>query len=237
MALHFILQPVIEANSLVTAGPRVICNCYFVWCIWYLVLVWCVPCIICVRYDPEVCVTLIHAWTHSLWHGGGLQVPLWSIIVLLYTLYFCEAHFGISCVPPSSGKDYLWIKTSTVSKMRYWRTAKEFPRVELPSDLRSATIYSTGRYMMNYGVCFFFLENPPLRPILMQLDLQSVEKIPFSTFAWAFAPEMWGTGLSRLRMSRSFLQDLSRAVSRFSRGPVGGNNRQHFFDPTWPNTI
>ena len=156
MALHFILQPVIEANSLVTAGPRVICNCYFVWCIWYLVLVWCVPCIICVRYDPEVCVTLIHAWTHSLWHGGGLQVPLWSIIVLLYTLYFCEAHFGISCVPPSSGKDYLWIKTSTVSKMRYWRTAKEFPRVELPSDLRSATIYSTGKYMMNYGVCFFF---------------------------------------------------------------------------------
>ena len=121
--------------------------------------------------------------------------------------------------------------------MRYWRTAKEFPRVELPSDLRSATIYSTGRYMMNYGVCFFFLENPPLRPILMQLDLQSVEKIPFSTFAWAFAPEMWGTGLSRLRMSRSFLQDLSRAISRFSRGPVAGNHRQHFFDPTGSNTI
>ena len=40
-----------------------------------------------------------------------------------------------------------------------------------------------------------------------------------------------------LKMSRSFLQDLSRAVSRFSRGPVTGNHRQHFFDPTGSNTI
>ena len=44
-------------------------------------------------------------------------------------------------------------------------------------------------------------------------------------------------GLPRLRMSRNFLQDLSRAVSRFSRGPVAGNHRQHFFDPTGSNTI
>ena len=67
-----------------------------------------------------------------------------------------------------------------------------------------------------------------LRPILMQLDLQSVEKAPFSTFAWAFAPKMLEIGLPRLRMSWSFLQDLSKAVSRFSRGPVAGNHR-HFF--------
>ena len=44
-------------------------------------------------------------------------------------------------------------------------------------------------------------------------------------------------GLPRLRLSQSFLQDLSRAVSRFSRGPVAGNHRQHIFDPTGPNTI
>ena len=47
----------------------------------------------------------------------------------------------------------------------------------------------------------------------------------------------WKIGLARLRVSRSFLQDLSRAVSRFSRGPVAGNHRQHFFDPTGSNTI
>ena len=43
---------------------------------------------------------------------------------------------------------------------------------------------------------------------------------------------MLETGLPRLRMNRSVLQDLSRAVSRFSRGPVAGSHRQHFFDPT-----
>ena len=51
-----------------------------------------------------------------------------------------------------------------------------------------------------------------------------------------FSSEMLDIGLAR-RMSRSFLQDLSRAVSRFSRGPVAGNHRQHFFDPTGSNTI
>ena len=44
-------------------------------------------------------------------------------------------------------------------------------------------------------------------------------------------------GLPCLRKNRSFLQDLSRAISRFSRGPVAGNHRQHFFNPTGSNTI
>ena len=51
----------------------------------------------------------------------------------------------------------------------------------------------------------------------------------------SFAPKMLEIGLPRLRMSQSFLQDISRAVSRFSRGlvgPVAGNHRQHFFGPT-----
>ena len=43
--------------------------------------------------------------------------------------------------------------------------------------------------------------------------------------------------LPRLRMSRSFLQDLSKAVCRFPRGTVAGNHRQHFFDPTGLYTI
>ena len=71
-----------------------------------------------------------------------------------------------------------------------------------------------------------------LRPTIMQLDLQSVEKVPFSTLAWVFAPKMFEIGLPRLRMACSFLQDLSRAVPRFYRGPVAGSRRQHFFDPT-----
>ena len=72
----------------------------------------------------------------------------------------------------------------------------------------------------------------------MQLDLQSVANVLFRTFAWVFfAAKMFEIGLPRLRMSRSFLQDLSRAVSRFARGPVAGNHRQHFFDPTGSNTI
>ena len=83
----------------------------------------------------------------------------------------------------------------------------------------------------------------------MQLDLQSVEKVPFSTFACAFAPKMLEISLPRLRMSRRFLQDLSKrfvfmvtcnestAVSLFSRGPVAGDHRQHFFDSSGSNII
>ena len=38
-------------------------------------------------------------------------------------------------------------------------------------------------------------------------------------------------------MTWSFLQELSKAVSPLSRGPVAGNHRQHLFDPTGSNTI
>ena len=48
---------------------------------------------------------------------------------------------------------------------------------------------------------------------------------------------MLAIGLPRLRTSRSVLQDLSRAVSRLSRGPVEVDHRQDFFDPTGSNTI
>ena len=68
----------------------------------------------------------------------------------------------------------------------------------------------------------------------MQLDLQSVGKVPFSSFT---TRKMLAIGLHRLRISRSFLQHVSRAVSRFSRGPAAGNHRQHYFDPTGLNTI
>ena len=58
----------------------------------------------CSVWSKSVTNTYMHTWCHSLslWHGGGLQVLLRMIIVLLYTIYFCERHFGISCVPPNS---------------------------------------------------------------------------------------------------------------------------------------
>ena len=52
-----------------------------------------------------------------------------------------------------------------------------------------------------------------------------------------FAPKMSEIGLCRLRMSRSFLQGLCRAVSRMSRGAIAGNHQQHFFDPIGSNMI
>ena len=59
----------------------------------------------------------------------------------------------------------------------------------------------------------------------MQLDVQSVGNVPFSRFARERLPrKRWKICLPRLRMGRSVLQDLSRAVSRFSRGPVAGND-------------
>ena len=77
-----------------------------------------------------------------------------------------------------------------------------------------------------------------LRPILMQLDLQSVEKVLLWSIQYvhmSFAP--LENGLPRLKMSRTLLQDPCRAPSRFSRSSVAGNHRQHFFDPTGSNTI
>ena len=62
----------------------------------------------------------------------------------------------------------------------------------------------------------------------MQSDLQSVGNGAIGTFARAFAPKMCETAVSRLRMSWTFLQDLSRAVSRFSRCTGAGNRLRYF---------
>ena len=53
----------------------------------------------------------------------------------------------------------------------------------------------------------------------------------------SFSPENVGNWSSSPRDDLRFLQDLFIAVSRFSRGPVAGNDRrQHFFGPTGSNT-
>ena len=71
----------------------------------------------------------------------------------------------------------------------------------------------------------------------MQSDWQSVGNGAVSTFARAFAPKLCETAVSRVRITWTFLQDLSRAVSRFSRCPVAGIHRRYFSDPTGSNTI
>ena len=45
-----------------------------------------------------------------------------------------------------------------------------------------------------------------LHNLLMQLDLQSVEKGPFSTFALAFAQNMLEIGIPRLRIVFAIIQ-------------------------------
>ena len=72
----------------------------------------------------------------------------------------------------------------------------------------------------------------------MQSDLLSVGNGAIGTFARAFGANMFETAVSRLRTSYwTLLQDLSRAVSRFSRCPVAGNHLRYFSDPTGSNTI
>ena len=60
------------------------------------------------------------------------------------------------------------------------------------------------------------------------LSVRSHELLPRTRWKLVFLASEW-VGVSS--------QDLSRAVSRFSRGPVAGNRGQHFFDPTGSNTI
>ena len=71
----------------------------------------------------------------------------------------------------------------------------------------------------------------------MQSGLQAVENGAIGTFARHFGPKMGETAVSCLRMTWTFLQDLSRAVLRFSRCPVAGNHLRYFSDPTGSNTI
>ena len=71
----------------------------------------------------------------------------------------------------------------------------------------------------------------------MQSDSQSVGNGVISTFARAFAPKKCKTAVSHLRMTWTFLQDLSRAVSRFSMRPVARNHLGYFYDSFVSNTI
>ena len=71
----------------------------------------------------------------------------------------------------------------------------------------------------------------------MQSDLQSVGNGAIGTFARAFAPKMCETAVSCLGMNWAFLQDLSRAVSRFSTSPVAGNHFRYFSDKNGSNTM
>ena len=63
-----------------------------------------------------------------------------------------------------------------------------------------------------------------------------------STFQYvrtSFCPENVGnwSSSSQNDLVGSFLEDVSRAVSPFSRGPVAGNHGKHFFYPAETNTI
>ena len=89
----------------------------------------------------------------------------------------------------------------------------------------------------NLKVCIGFAKQSALQLSCSWICSPS-KKVPSSRFAGAFvAPKMLEIGLPRLRMSRRFVQNLSRAVSRFSRGPVARNHRQHFLNQTGSNTI
>ena len=66
------------------------------------------------------------------------------------------------------------------------------------------------RYVSQYFQVYIAVILSHVRSILMRLDLQSVKRIFFSTFAWALALKMLEVSLPRLTMRQSFLQDLSR---------------------------
>ena len=62
-------------------------------------------------------------------------------------------------------------------------------------------------------------EEPFVRPIIMQLDLQSVEKVPFSAFAPGFAPKTLDRGLHRVRMSRELSPRSVQSCFPLLQGP------------------
>ena len=93
-----------------------------------------------------------------------------------------------------------------------------------PIDL--ATLYSSSCIPAFKSLTSLFVSI--LWPLLMQSDLRSVGIGAIGAFARAFAPKMCETAVSRFRMTWTFLQDLSRAVSRFSRCLFAGNHLRCF---------
>ena len=78
----------------------------------------------------------------------------------------------------------------------------------------------------------------PIRPLLMQSDLQSVGKGAIDTFARAFVREMCETVCSSPQNNlKALLLHLSRAGSVFSGCPVARNHLRSVFDPIGSNTI
>ena len=75
-----------------------------------------------------------------------------------------------------------------------------------------------------------------VRLVLVQLDLQSVEKVHFSTFAWAYAPKTLEIDLPRLSMSRSFLEDPSRVYPLLHGSSSCRKSPSALLDPTGSNT-
>ena len=76
-----------------------------------------------------------------------------------------------------------------------------------------------------------------MRPFLCSWICSTLKKYLLVRSHELLPRKMLEIGLPRLRRSWSFFQDQSRAVSRFSRGPVAGSHRQYFYDSTGLNTI
>ena len=106
-------------------------------------------------HDLEMRVTLINTWCRFLFVPWG-ELEIYCDRLLYY--YYCCTPFGgrthwnfMYVLPHLHARNCLWKKNSAASKMwYYWRTVTQFPRVELPSDLRSATICIEVSCMMSY---------------------------------------------------------------------------------------
>ena len=86
-----------------------------------------------------------------------MEVDLKSVVIGCCAIYTTAVHhsfWGGICIrsmfPHIHARNWLLKKRSAASTRRCWRTVKEFPRVELPSDLRSATSCIEVGCMMSY---------------------------------------------------------------------------------------
>ena len=125
ITLRIILQAAVEAH-LLTPMRGVICNCYFVSRIWYLVLLWCVPCILCARHDLEEKVWLYNPFNTSVaWRWTTCFIEtITSTHCTAVRLYLCEGHFWNFMGPPIFMQYFFAKETFHNFEMRYWRTVR-----------------------------------------------------------------------------------------------------------------
>ena len=127
---------------------------------------------------------------------------------------FCEKLLWTAC-PQSEGTCFFCTRYC----VGRWRVVR-------PWWIRRWTLWiNAPREKSNRNITPVTVSTALFRTILMMLGLQSVEKVHFSTFAWALRRNCWKLVFFASELAGAF-SNIYPELFPFFRGPVAGNQRE-----------